>query len=355
MKIKNKLNMKKLAFIYAAPLCILVTACGDDSNSLSKGVQQLTKTRETASQAVVVISEDFYRSCVRRYSFLPVEPIPIILRKETAYGERINGLEKCDEQWEIGNNFKKSHDLLLNYIASLEALSSDTVVVFPDTSKDKLVDAINGLPLNNPPDSSTTSANTGANIEADRQQAVKAGVGIFQIVSKIFWDDFQEKQLAEVIVNSNDDVQAYVPILKTSVQRGYIEGYLEQEQDNIDLYYTLFVNQLINEQFPNVDPNEPPEKLTLGVSPFASIDNEWRAKRAEVEKNIEIARLYIQFLNEIAIGHNALYALINDKPTEGVAESQASENRQQEIKELAQKQLERIKYIAKELEKEMAK
>lgn len=342
---KNKLTIKKAYFLYAPILCIFVTACGDDS--LLKAVRNFTKTRDTASKTVAMISEDFYQSCVRQYSFLPIEPTPTILQKKTPYQERIEGLKKCNTQWEIGEDFQKSNDLLLKYIASLEAISSDNVVIFPDTSKDKLVNAINGLPLGNSND---------PNVSADRQQAIQAGVGIVQFISKIFLNKFRENQLSEVIVNTNTDVQAYILILKKSVQRGYIEGYLQQEQDNIDLQYNLIVTDILYKEFPNVDPNKPPEKLAFDISsPFYSIDNEWREKRAEVGKNIEIGRLYIQFLDEVAQGHNELYVLIKGKPPEGLAGNQTTQSQQEQIKQLSQKRLERIQDIAKSLEKELAK
>ncbi|MEH2450634.1 hypothetical protein [Nostoc sp.] len=344
---KNKLALKKVGFIYAPILCIFVTGCGD--NSLLKAVRNFTTTRVTASKTVTIISEDFYQSCVRKYSSLPIEPIPTILQLQNKlpYDKRIQGLGTCNEQWKIGEDFQKSNDVLLKDMASLEAISSDNVVIFPDTTRDKLLNAINGLPLGNSND---------PNISADRQQAVQAGVGILQLISKIFLNKFRQNQLSEVIVNTNDDVQAYILILKKSVLRGYIQGYLQQEQDNIDLQYNLIVTDLLHKEFPNVDPNKPAENLAFDISsPFYSIDNEWREKRAEVDKNIEIGRLYIQFLDEVAQGHNELYILIKGKPPEGLAGNQVTQNQTEKIKQLAQKRLERIQYIAKKLEKKLAK
>lgn len=342
---KNKITIKKLGFFSAPILCMFVTACGDDS--LLKAVTNFTKTRAAASEAVAKISEDFYQSCVRQYSFLPIEPIPTILQNKTPYQQRIEGLKKCNLQWEIGEKFKKSNDTLLKYMAALEAISSDNVVVFPDATRDKLVNAINGLPLGN---------SNNPNVSAERQQAVKAGVGILQLISKFFLNKFRQNQLSEVIVNTNDDVQVYVAILKKSVQRGYIEGYLQQEQDNIDLQYNLIITDLLHKEFPNVAPNKPPEKLAFDrSSPFYSADNEWREKRAKVDKNIEIGRLYIQFLDEVAQTHNELYTLIKDKHPESLTENRATQNQQKLIEKLAHNRLKRIKYIAKQLEKELVK
>lgn len=342
---KNKITIKKLGFFSAPILCMFVTACGDDS--LLKAVRDFTKTRATASEAVGKISEDFYQSCVRQYSFLPIEPIPTLLQNKTPYQQRIEGLKKCNVQWEIGENFKKSNDTLLKYMAALEAISSDNVVVFPDATRDKLVNAINGLPLGN---------SNNPNVSGERQQAVKAGAGILQLISKIFLNNFRQNQLSEAIVNTNDDIQVYVAILKKSVQRGYIEGYLQQEQDNIDLQYNLIVTDILHKEFPNVAPNKPPEKLAFdSSSPFYSIDNEWREKRAEVGKNIEIGRLYIQFLDEVAQGHNELYTLIKGKRPESLTENQATQHQQKLIEKLARNRLKRIQYIAQKLEKELVR
>lgn len=341
---KDKITIKKSGLFYAPILCILVTACGDDS--LLKAVRDFTKTRATASKTVALIAEDFYKSCIRQYSSLPIEPTPTILQRRTPYQTRIEGLKKCNTEWKIGEDFQKSHDLLFQYIAALEAISSDNVVIFPDTTADKLVNAINDLPL---------GTSTSTNVAAERQQAIKAGVGVLQLLSRIVLNQFREDKLSTAIVNTNEDVQAYISILKTSVQRGYIEGYLQQEQDNIDLQYNAIVTDLLRKEFPDVDPNKPPARLAFDVSsPFYSIDEQWREKRAEVGKNIEIGRLYIQLLDEVAQGHNELYTLIKGKPPESLGGNQPTQNQQKQMKELAEKRLGRIQDIAKKLEAELA-
>ena len=330
------------------PVYLLINSCGD--KELLKAVQDFSKTGETADKTVAAIAEDFYHSCVRYYSFLPIEPIPTILQGRAPYQNRIEALKGCNSQWQVGDDFEKSNTILLKYIGTLNALASDKVVIFPDSTKEKLEKAINGLPFSRENNPNLTEERR-VEIKANREQAVTAGVGIFQIISRVFLNEYREKQLSQVIGNTNDDVQTYTLILKKSVQRGYIEGYLQLEQDNIDLYYNLIVQGVLNQAFPNIDPNKPTTGLSLPLEPFTSIDDTWRAKRSEVNKRIEIGRLYIQFLDEVAQGHNELYLLVKrDNPKIKISSDEVSH-----IKEVALKRLNRLQNIGQKLEKELAK
>lgn len=338
------LSFKKVSFILVLPLCFLSTGCRDDS--LLKAVRDFTKSRETASKTVMVISEDFYKSCVRQYEFLPIEPVPTVINKKTPYQDRIEGLKNCKEQWKIGDNFEKANELLIKYMATLEALASDDVVIFPDTTKEKLENAINNLPFGD-------ESNEATEIKAERQQSVKAGVGILQFLSKLYLNQLRKERLVSAITETNNDIQTYTQTLKIVVERGYIDGYLVQELDNINLYYNLFVTDILREAFPEVQADQPPKKLALPLNPFISLDDDWRTKRAEVEDKVELGRLYINFLDEVAQGHNELYTLIKGKQQNSLTENKSNSVSLSKIKQLSKNRLERIQKITKELDKKL--
>jgi hypothetical protein len=349
--------INKYLILTLVPLSTLINSCGN--SELFQAVKNFAESRKTASGAIESVSEDFYQSCIRRYEFLAIEPVSLAVRmknpkleQKTPYQDRIEELSKCKGEWETGSSFKDSNSLLLTYMESLEKLASDDVIVFPDTTKDKLETAINGLPFG------ANGSNLGATPEAS--QAVKAGLGIFQLLSKIFFDGYRRDTLEEVITSTDQDIQEYTRILKLVVNRGYIDGYLEPEFDNINLYFNLFVKDILTEEFSDVDPQKPSKKIAFTPFPFITIDEGWREKREVVSKKLELARLYISFLDEVARGHHELTTMFKHRDQKKNQANSASgkhfvknNDNDKNIQIVLQKRLSRIILISKELNRHL--
>jgi len=365
------LKLKRLTTIIILPLSALViTSC---DNELLQAVRNFVDSREAASQSVTVIASDFYDSCVRRSikepivlrSFIRIEPGE---SRPAPFGLREELLERCDNNpLEIGRQFETANSVLLNYIAALEALASEDVIVFPDTTAQQLTNAIQGLAVLDLEGSIETPKVILERTE--RQQAVRAGVGIFQFVSRLFFNGFRDQELSEVIAENDQAIQEYSNVLKDIVEKGYVDGYLAQELDTYLRYYSNFTADEIAEILPTVsNPSEPLGRNTLSFSFSSGVDNSLSSEVSSVLERKKLARLYIDFLDEVAQGHCDLAVRVSDgkrQPGEcsSISNEQASQShstkknilREEEFRQIALQRLTKIKVITDKMKKQNEK
>ncbi len=364
-----KQNLRKLGIFVTLPLTtVFLTGC---NNELFQAVREFSNSRSDASQSVTVIASDFYESCVRRSLKEPIQLTSFVRfqsedLRPAAFERRQELLQDChDAPRQIGQNFEQANSLLLNYMGALEALASEEVVVFPDTTRDKLTEAIQGLATI---DLAGSTDNPVVALELnERNQVVAAGVGLFQFISRLFFDDFRRRELSEVITETDRAIQEYTKGLKKIVERGYIDGYLAQELDIYFRYYSSFTSDEIANILPKVsDPDAPIPRNTLPFNSSASIDNGLSSEVSPLLKRKKLALLYIDFLDEVAQGHCDLAVRVSDgqrKPAECIGDSDQQEEQppisfkqnsnEQEFRKRVLYRLARIKSITDEMKDQL--
>lgn len=291
-----------------------VYGCGN--KELFSRIRKFSETQEVIQEAVISIGEDFYLSCLRRAEHLPLSRGNLIRTTDEiergvtnvpVFQNRQINLSICDEEEliNLGNQFIQSSNLIPNYMGALAALVGEDVLVFPNTTKNRLENAINTI---------ASSNKVGQKIETlanknRREDVVNFAANILQFISRLYFNQLKKETLITEITKVNESIQSYTQTLNQIVYVVYIDGFLALEIDNYDLYYSQLIEDIRWETFGGEN-EKISKRNTFAPSPYLSIDETWRKKRQIVHNQRKIALLYITLIDEVAQGHCELVEFI---------------------------------------------
>lgn len=247
---------QKVSYLFLVlPFTFLLSSCGEKFKSINDFVDNHKDNLQKTSSA---FADDIYQSCLRRINYIALTS-PGAIGKN---GIRAQTIADCDfTNRPAVTKVKAANSILLNYIAKLGEVASGKTVSDGETVNfasfgeniNLLGEAIKDL---NIPTSSGQFFQFPAPI-------VDAGTSILQVIANVFTGEERKRSLKKAILCSDNPLHIYITgnsTPKTSeeekkppklnggligmVQEGYINGVLETEKLQINIYYQTYFDQL---------------------------------------------------------------------------------------------------------------
>jgi hypothetical protein len=252
---------------------------------------------------------------------------------------RLEAQKKCDiEAQKIGPQMIVGNSIIILYIQKLGEIASEDLIDFNSqfdelkVKSDSLSDELFGL-------LQTTQGEQGL-----IKKQVNAGLDLANFILKEIFEGKRRDTLSEVIPKANIPLKTYAMGLETVVQKVYIDTYLRSEEAAVDNYFIDYIEEILDSK----TRKEGNSVITLANTLISLDQDRWNPKKDEIQKRRDLAYTYISLLKTIVSSHEELAAIYNEgkQPSTKALESLLDKNTTalkeyiKQSKELSNKSLE---------------
>jgi hypothetical protein len=308
-------------------LSVLAVACQPDPDVVA--VNKFATLASAGTDAFPTIASDFKGSCLRR-AYHPsldqggetatIDPktIDAGLTGLTTTGTskvsffdkwRSKQITRCEELFgKAEETLTKPNGVLRKYIKKLAELSSDDLTN-NDAEFSRLESSLNAF-------GKSLKAFTGSDSGFTDKQ-IGGAVRIAKLIVSSAGRSFQREKVVMIIKDYDDDLALLIDGLSDLVSKDYL-GVLDVEQSQLSTYYEApilrEINRLEREKkalLPKVQDKqtkENKEELQREPLPLTAVlvDEAWRVQREELDKRRQLAKDYVDILQQIKQAHNQL-------------------------------------------------
>lgn len=372
--------IKKTSFkLLVCPFLLVITSCGIDPD-LAR-IREFSKNADLAQEALLQFSGDFYKSCLRSARYKAVNVLPLSSNNKDSLEEKIttlenrlitensnqelilelqglreklgqlsptsdrlqdrrNAQENCNQKrvftssverqipsQYIGSLMTRGNDVIVLYLKKLGAVASDDLI--------NLDNEFNSLKTN----AQNISKQLGDLIgESEKGQAqverVGAGIEIVNFILTQILEGERRETLKEAILAANEPLKIYAEGLQLVTQRVYIDQFLTREENNLDNYYTDYIQEILDS-----NTRQGGNSVVPIINTLISLDNNyWNSEKDKIQERREWAYSYIKVLKTIVEGHNALASIYSEgKQPSKQSMKKILDNNEQALKEFIEK------------------